>query len=134
VTRAAAPRERTCGRPGASAHAVAGGLAVVVLAASTAVAAPAAAASFGELQSWCAPAERGGRPLLCAAYLDADLERLVPAARTAGGGTAACVPADADRGRIVALVEDYARRHPSSRRLSDTAGLGLALKDRFPCR
>jgi hypothetical protein len=31
---------------------------------------PAAAATFGELVAWCAPADAGGRPVLCSGYLE----------------------------------------------------------------
>ena len=97
------------------------------------VATPAAAATFGELAAWCAPADTGGRPLLCAAYLDAGLGLLASPDRAAAGDARACVPAGEDPARIVGLLEDYASRNPASRRLSSAAGLGLALGGRYTC-
>ena len=97
------------------------------------VATPAAAATFGELAAWCAPADTGGRPLLCAAYLDAGLGLLASPDRAAAGDARACVPAGEDPARVVRLLEDYAGRHPASRRLPGAAGLGLALAGRYAC-
>ena len=98
------------------------------------LATPAAAAGFGELQGWCAPADKGGDPKMCREYLEAELELLASPDPMSNGGTPACVPAGEDRGRIVGLMRDYARHHPESRGLSGPDGLGLALKGRFPCR
>jgi hypothetical protein len=98
------------------------------------LATPAAAATFGELLAWCAPADKGGDPTLCDGYLGAGLELLASPDPMSNGGTPACVPAGEDRGRIVGLMRDYARHHPESRGMSGPDGLGLALKGRFPCR
>jgi hypothetical protein len=98
------------------------------------VATPAEAASFGELQAWCGPAADGGDFTLCEAYLTSELELLGSRDPMTDGGTPACVPAGQDLGQIVRLVEDYARRNPSSRALASTDGVGRALEGRFPCR
>jgi Rap1a immunity proteins len=104
------------------------------LMAAAMLATPAAAATFGELLAWCAPADKGGDPKMCREYLEAELELLASPDPMSNGGTPACVPAGYDRARIVTLLEDYAHHHPESRRLSSTDGVGLALKGRFPCR
>jgi Rap1a immunity proteins len=103
------------------------------LAAAT-LATPAAATTFDELLTWCAPAGKGSDPTLCKGYLESELELLASPDPVSNGGTPACVPADYDRGRIVGLMREYARHHPESRGLSSPDGLGLALKGRFPCR
>jgi hypothetical protein len=95
---------------------------------------PAAAATFDELLAWCGPPDRGGRHFLCDGYLNAGLELLASPDPMINGGTPACVPVSEDRGRIIALLQDYARRHHASRSLSGADGLGMALKDHFPCR
>ena len=98
------------------------------------IATPAVAATLGELLTWCGPPDQGGRPQLCEGYLEAGLELLASPDPMSNGGTPACVPATEDRGRIIGLIQDYARQHPSSRSLSYPGGLGLALKERYPCR
>ena len=109
-------------------------LLLLVLLAAAMLATPAAAATFGELLAWCAPANHGGDPRLCGGYLESELELLASPDPVNNGGTPACVPAGYDRARIVGLLEDYAHHHPEARRLASTDGLGLALKGRFPCR
>jgi hypothetical protein len=93
-----------------------------------------AAATFGELEAWCAPVDQGGKPNLCSGYLDTVVELLASPDATINGGTRVCVPAGVDRGKLVTLIRDYARRHPDARDLDTVAGLGQALNGQFPCR
>jgi hypothetical protein len=46
----------------------------------------------------------------------------------------ACVPETDDRGEVMRLIQAYARANPSSAALSGIAGVGEALKVRYPCR
>ena len=98
------------------------------------IATPALATSFGELLTWCGPPDRGGRPSLCDSYLDAGLELLASPDKSINDGLRACVPEDEDRAGIVSLLRAYARSHPDTHTHDFVDGLGLALKDRFPCR
>jgi hypothetical protein len=98
------------------------------------VAAPVAAATFGELEGWCAPDANAEGAALCTEYLRSELDLLASPDATINGGTRACVPAGEDRGRIIDLLRSYARAHPASRKLSSTTGLGLALNGHFPCK
>jgi hypothetical protein len=95
---------------------------------------PAAAATFGELVAWCAPADAGGRPVLCSRYLETYLEALASPKESLNDGVRACVPETADRGELVRLILAYADAHPASDALSGIAGAGKALEDRYPCR
>src|SRR5690348_9979220 len=72
TVRTAVPAEPP-GRDGGARGVAAARLLPLLAVAATLAATPARAASFGELAAWCAPADAGGRPLLCAAYLDAGL-------------------------------------------------------------
>ena len=99
---------------------------VAILALSLPV--PASAVTFGEIAAWCAPADKGGRPNLCSGYLDTEIELLASPDPTMNGGTRVCVPADADRAKLVVLIRDYARRHPNARDQDAFVGLGQALK------
>jgi hypothetical protein len=101
---------------------------------ATMIAPSVSAATFGELEAWCAPAEQGGKPNLCSGYLDSELELLASPDTDINGGTRVCVPANADRAQLVTLIRDYARRNPAARDLGTVVGLGQALKDQFPCR
>jgi hypothetical protein len=105
-----------------------------VLAGLAFVASPVAAATFGELEAWCAPADSGGRPALCSGYLETQLQGLASADPALNDGTRACVPEAEDRSRVIRLMRAYAREKPSSRTLPGIVGLGQALKDRYPCR
>ena len=95
---------------------------------------PAMAATLGELEAWCAPPDKGGRPSLCQGYLNANLELLASPDPASNGGARACVPAQEDRARIVGLMRDYAHRHPEARGQDSVTGLGKALEGHFPCR
>jgi hypothetical protein len=44
----------------------------------------------------------------------------------------ACVPETDDRGEVMRLIQAYARANPSSAALSGIAGVGEALKVRYP--
>ena len=101
---------------------------------ATLIAVPVSAATFGELEAWCAPADKGGKPNLCSGYLDTELELLASPDTTINGGTRVCVPANVDRAKLVALIRDYARLNPAARDLDTVVGLGQALKGHFPCR
>ncbi|MGD9510691.1 MAG: Rap1a/Tai family immunity protein [Geminicoccaceae bacterium] len=94
---------------------------------------PAGAATFGELASWCAPEDAGGRPALCASYLQTYLEALRTDDASLNDGVRACVPEAADRTELVGLIRTYAKTHPEASSRSGVAGAGDALKDRFPC-
>jgi hypothetical protein len=94
---------------------------------------PALAATFGELTSWCAPESSGGRPGLCTGYLETYLEALASPDQSLNDGTRACVPENADRSQINALIQSYAKQHPEAAGESGVRGLGLALGDRYPC-
>lgn len=100
------------------------------------IATPAAATSFGELLIWCRPPDQGGRPQLCNSYLATGLELLAPQDKFAvlKDRVQACVPEGEDRARVVGLLQAYARSHPDAHGLDFVDGLGLALKDRYPCR
>jgi Rap1a immunity proteins len=95
---------------------------------------PAAAATFGELESWCAPPDAGGRPRLCSGYLETEIQGLASTDPSMNSGVRACVPETEDRGKLVQLLRAYARENPSSRDLPGIVGLGQALKDHYPCR
>ena len=96
--------------------------------------APAGAATFGEIAAWCAPPDADGRPTLCSAYLETYLQALASADPSLNNGVRACVPESADRTELTSLVETYARANPSAKSLSGIAGVGEALKGRYPCR
>ena len=96
--------------------------------------APAAAATFGEIAAWCTPPDAGGRPALCSGYLETYLQGLASADPLLNNGVRACVPETEDRGEVMRLIQAYARANPSSEALSGIAGVGEALKDRYPCR
>jgi hypothetical protein len=96
-------------------------------------AAPASAATFGDLVQWCAPEDAGGRPGLCAGYLETYLAGLASTNVALNDGVRACVPESEDRARILELIEDFARSHPESLADSGVGGLGRALKDLYPC-
>jgi hypothetical protein len=49
---------------------------VLVVGVGVISAAPAFAASFGELVAWCVPEDAGGRPTLCSGYLETYLPAL----------------------------------------------------------
>jgi hypothetical protein len=95
---------------------------------------PAAAASFSEFASWCAPEASGGRPQLCASYLQTYLEALRATDGSVNDGVRACVPDSADQAELVRLIRAYARAHPEAAERSGVAGAGEALRGRFPCR
>jgi hypothetical protein len=61
------------------------------------LAAPASAATFGELVQWCAPENDGGRPGLCAGYLETYIARLASPDPSLNDGVRACVPESEDR-------------------------------------
>ena len=84
------------------------------------------------LEAWCAPADQGGHPNLCSGYLDTELELLASPDPTLNGGTRICVPADADRAKLVALIRDYARSHPSARDQDAVVGVGQSLTGEIP--
>ncbi len=94
---------------------------------------PALAASFADLTAWCAAESAGGRPGLCAGYLETYLQALAGPDPSLNDGVRACVPEDADRTQIHALIQSYAQQHPEAAGASGVRGLGLALKDRYPC-
>ena len=98
------------------------------------IATPAAATSFGELLAWCGPPDRGGRPELCDNYLDAGLELLASPDKSLNEGVHVCVPKGEDRAKVVSLLRAYARSHPAAHSLDGVDGLGLVLKERYPCR
>ena len=58
---------------------------------------PGSAATLGELEAWCAPPDKSGRPSLCEGYLEANLELLASPDPTSNGGVRACVPPEEDR-------------------------------------
>jgi Rap1a immunity proteins len=93
----------------------------------------ATAATFGELASWCAPEDAGGRPGLCVNYLQTYLEALRTDDASLNDGVRACVPESADHDELVQLIRAYAREHPDAATRSGVAGTGEALKTRFPC-
>ena len=95
---------------------------------------PAAAATFGEVESWCAPPDAGGRPTLCSGYLETEIQSLASTDPSMNGGVRACVPETEDRSKLRQLMRAYARDNPSSRDLPGVVGLGQALKDLYPCR
>ena len=97
------------------------------------IAAPASAATFGELAQWCAAESDGGRPDLCAGYLETYLDGLASPDASLNDGVRTCVPESEDRAQVVALLLTYARSHPEAAGRSGVAGLGQALKDRYPC-
>ena len=97
------------------------------------LAAPASAATFGELAQWCAPEADGGRPGLCAGYLETYLAGLGSPDPSLNDGVRACVPESEDRARIVELLLGFAQSHPEAAGEPGVAGLGQALKDRYPC-
>ena len=93
----------------------------------------AAAATFGELAAWCAPEDAGGRPGLCANYLQTYLEALRTDDPSLNDGVRACVPNTVEHAELTRLIGAYAREHPDAEARSGVAGAGEALKDRFPC-
>jgi hypothetical protein len=99
---------------------------------SALLAAPAMAATFGDLVGWCAEAD--GRPALCSGYLETYLQGLASPDPSLNNGVRACVPETTDRAEIRALIQSYARKHPESLTSSGVEGLGRALKDRYPCQ
>jgi hypothetical protein len=99
----------------------------------TSLAGPASAASFGELVQWCAPENDGGRPGLCAGYLKTYLAGLASPEASLNNGVRACVPESEDRAQAVALLQAFARSHLEAADEPGVAGLGQALKDRYPC-
>jgi len=94
---------------------------------------PAAAATFGELEAWCAPPEEGGRPALCSGYLETYLQGLASTKPSLNGGNRVCVPESEDRGELIRALRVYASKNPSSRKLPGVVGLGRALEG-YPCR
>jgi hypothetical protein len=98
------------------------------------IATPAVAATFGELDAWCAPPDQGGRPELCQGYLTAGLELLASPDKSLNEGVHVCVPKGEDRAKVVSLLRAYARSHPAAHSLDGVDGLGLVLKERYPCR
>lgn len=99
----------------------------------TALAVPASAATFGELVQWCAPESEDGRPGLCAGYLETYIAGLASPDASLNDGVRACVPESEDRAKVVALLQSFARSHPEAAGEPGVAGLGQALKDRYPC-
>ena len=97
------------------------------------LATPVRAATFGELVQWCAAESDGGRPGLCSGYLETYIDGLASPDASLSDGARACVPEAEDRARVVALLLAYARSHPEAAGKSGVAGLGQALKDRYPC-
>lgn len=95
---------------------------------------PAAAATFGEVASWCAPPDAGGRPTLCSGYLETEIQALASTDPSMNGGVRVCVPETEDRSKLRQLMRAYALDNPSSRDLRGVVGLGQALKDLYPCR
>jgi hypothetical protein len=95
---------------------------------------PVNAATFGELEAWCATPEAGGRPRLCSGYLETMIEGLASTDPSLNDGVRACVPEGEDRAEVVRLLLAYARDNPSSRDRSAIVGLGQAVKGRYPCR
>ena len=95
---------------------------------------PTAAAPFGEVESWCAPPDTGGRPTLCSGFLETEIQGLASTDPSMIGGVRTCVPETEDRGKLRQLMRAYARDNPSSRDLPGVVGLGQALKDLYPCR
>ena len=94
---------------------------------------PVSAATFGELEAWCAPPEADGRPALCTGYLETYLQGLTSTDPSLNNGVRACVPEAEDRSVVVRLIQVYAREHPEARTLPAIVGVGEALKDRYPC-
>jgi hypothetical protein len=105
-----------------------------VVAGLAVAAGPVAAATFGELEAWCAPTDAGGRPGLCSGYLETELAGLASADPSLNGGNRVCVPEAEDRSRVIRLLRAYASENPSSRAVPGIVGLGQALKDHYPCR
>src|SRR5215213_8260256 len=101
-------------------------LAALAAAFGVLLAVPASAATFGELAEWCAPEDAGGRPGLCAGYLETYLAGPASTDASLNDG----VPESADRATIRALVQAFARNHPESLPGPGAAGLGQALKGR----
>ena len=97
------------------------------------LAVPASAATFGELAERCAPEAAGGRPGLCAGYLETYLGGLASTDASLNDGVRACVPESEDRATIRAPIQAFARGHPESLPDPGVAGLGQGLKDRYPC-
>jgi len=95
---------------------------------------PAAAATFGELEAWCAPPDAGGRPRLCLGYVETFIQGLASTDPSLNDGLRACVPEGEDRAEVVRLLRAHARDDPSSRDRPGIVGLGQALQDRYPCR
>lgn len=95
--------------------------------------APANAATFGELEAWCAPPEAGGRPRLCSGYLETMIQGLASTDPSLNDGVRACVPEGEDRAEVVRLLHAYARDNPASRDRPAIVGLGQAVKGRYPC-
>lgn len=110
-------------------------IATILLAVCLSMAAPlsARAATFAELVEWCAPENAGGRPGLCSGYLETYLPALASPDDSLNDGERACVPETTDRTEIRAMIRDYAREHPEAANEPGVAGLGRALKDRYPC-
>jgi hypothetical protein len=97
------------------------------------IAMPVSAATFGELDAWCAPGDKGGKPTLCEGYLQSEITLLASPDKSLNGGIRVCVPENEDRAQIISLLRIYALHHPPSRDLDSVTGLGLALQGRFPC-
>ena len=66
---------------------------------------PANAATFGELEAWCAPPEAGGRPGLCSGYLETMIQGLASTDPSLNDGVRACVPEGEDRAEAWLLSE-----------------------------
>lgn len=113
-----------------------GALYLVIAPLVVTIATPAAATSFGELLTWCEPPDQGGRPQLCSSYLDTGLELLASPEKFVHfkDSVRVCVPDGEDRARVVSLLRAYARSRPDAHSVDFVDGLGLALKDRYPCR
>ena len=106
---------------------------LAVLTALAVIFAAGSAATLGELEAWCAPPDKGGRPSLCEGYLEANLELLASPDPTSNGGARACVPPDEDRARIVGLCATMCIAIPKPA-AKKRHGLGKALEGHFPCR
>ena len=90
---------------------------------------PASAPTFGELVEWRAPEDARARPGFRAGYLAG----LASTDASLNDGVRACVPESEDRATIRALIQAFARGHRESLPDPGLAGLGQALKDRYPC-
>lgn len=95
---------------------------------------PSSATTLGDLEAWCAPEDKGGRPALCGTYLDTGLELLASPDPVTNGGMRTCVPAQENRAHVVDLLRDYVRQHPDAHDMDLVAALGQALQRHFPCR